>query len=294
MKINVFHRNSIRDIRIYNSFQKKWGDILKIILRKYNLSIEELNTIIIRNNQTNNEINMTDLNFNQFIIDHEVSFNISSYVFILCEFRLQENREIFNKKYIDYLMLRRNNPTTQLPSQEINPFSLFGNNVSSTHLPIPTLNPLTTTAPTTTSTSTAPTTTTPPITANTETSNTPRILTRTYTFFPGMEGLPNANNNNWTDLTNNLLSLFNLPPTLPQSLLSEEEINQLPHGLYSDIKRDNEPHTQCSISLREFEETSNVMRLPCEHLFMEDSIRQWLRTSNKCPLCRTEINSSSN
>jgi len=257
MKINVFFRNNIRELNIYNSYQIKWGDIINIILKKYKISIEEINTIILRNNQTNTDVNISNMQFNDLVIQHEISFNTNSYVFVIYEYQFNECKNQFSNKYINFLMNNRMNNANR-------------NNIANTFNTANTFDTANT--------------------INTGNTNIPRLFTRSYTIYPGMN---NDNNSNWTELTNNLLSLFNLP-TSTQSLLSEDEINQLEHGLYQNIRRDNEPQTQCSISLQDFEDNSNVMRLPCNHLFMETSIRQWLRSNNRCPLCRVEINSSNN
>lgn len=47
----------------------------------------------------------------------------------------------------------------------------------------------------------------------------------------------------------------------------------------------------CSICLTQFEDGQEVMEMPCDkrHLFHSDCVGQWLRTSQNCPLCRTNI-----
>jgi ribosomal protein S27E len=46
----------------------------------------------------------------------------------------------------------------------------------------------------------------------------------------------------------------------------------------------------CHISQEEFEVGGRVCQLQCKHAFVEDSIKQWLRMHNTCPVCREPIN----
>jgi hypothetical protein len=48
--------------------------------------------------------------------------------------------------------------------------------------------------------------------------------------------------------------------------------------------------TCCSISLKEFDETTEVIALPCNHCFIEEPIMKWLTTINAiCPICRDKL-----
>ncbi|PSR89638.1 E3 ubiquitin-protein like [Actinidia chinensis var. chinensis] len=49
----------------------------------------------------------------------------------------------------------------------------------------------------------------------------------------------------------------------------------------------------CAICLDEFHVGSEVIRMPCSHVYHDDCIVSWLKTSNSCPLCRYEMPSSS-
>ncbi|KAA0146317.1 hypothetical protein FNF27_05473 [Cafeteria roenbergensis] len=46
---------------------------------------------------------------------------------------------------------------------------------------------------------------------------------------------------------------------------------------------------ECPITTEAMKEGDRVMKLPCGHMFLEESIRMWLGTSNTCPLCRAEL-----
>ncbi|GFZ17679.1 hypothetical protein Acr_26g0009490 [Actinidia rufa] len=50
---------------------------------------------------------------------------------------------------------------------------------------------------------------------------------------------------------------------------------------------------RCAICLDEFRVGSEVTRIPCSHVYHDDCIVSWLKTSNSCPLCRYEMPSSS-
>ena len=48
----------------------------------------------------------------------------------------------------------------------------------------------------------------------------------------------------------------------------------------------------CPIMFVDFEEGEEVAQLPCGHIFNKDAIMQWLEEeSNKCPICRHELDS---
>ncbi|XP_069101835.1 E3 ubiquitin-protein ligase Arkadia-like isoform X1 [Argopecten irradians] len=74
------------------------------------------------------------------------------------------------------------------------------------------------------------------------------------------------------------------------------EQNTLPHK-YHRIKRDadgdDEQPEKCTICLSEFEETEDVRRLPCMHLFHIECVDQWLTSNKKCPICRVDIEAGS-
>ncbi|KAF7814306.1 E3 ubiquitin-protein ligase RING1-like [Senna tora] len=45
----------------------------------------------------------------------------------------------------------------------------------------------------------------------------------------------------------------------------------------------------CSICLENFEEEEEVSRMPCQHIYHENCIVAWLKTSHMCPLCRFKM-----
>ncbi|KAK7311546.1 hypothetical protein RJT34_09763 [Clitoria ternatea] len=42
----------------------------------------------------------------------------------------------------------------------------------------------------------------------------------------------------------------------------------------------------CAICLTEFDQDTEVLQMPCKHVYHEECLVQWLQTSHVCPLCR--------
>ncbi|XP_073035306.1 E3 ubiquitin-protein ligase RING1-like [Primulina eburnea] len=55
--------------------------------------------------------------------------------------------------------------------------------------------------------------------------------------------------------------------------------------------RENEDES-CSICLEDFYTGCEVLSMPCSHIFHEDCIKKWLKTSHYCPICRLEMPTS--
>lgn len=47
--------------------------------------------------------------------------------------------------------------------------------------------------------------------------------------------------------------------------------------------------TECSICLEELLKGETALRIPCGHLFHEECVKDWLKKSNECPVCRFEM-----
>jgi hypothetical protein len=79
------------------------------------------------------------------------------------------------------------------------------------------------------------------------------------------------------------------PPT------SQDIINKLKHfkmekEFYKkNIEEDKFEFPKCTICLMELSEGTDVILLPCEHIFHEKCIIKWLKVHNTCPLCRYEL-----
>ncbi len=50
----------------------------------------------------------------------------------------------------------------------------------------------------------------------------------------------------------------------------------------------------CSICLEKFIKDEKILKTPCSHFFHELCIREWLKISKSCPVCRTELVSPEN
>lgn len=72
--------------------------------------------------------------------------------------------------------------------------------------------------------------------------------------------------------------------------INEETINQLRRGNYSNLREHIIPEcTQCTISLEDFSDTTEVIVLPCRHAFTVEAIQRWLQTNTTCPTCRERV-----
>ena len=96
--------------------------------------------------------------------------------------------------------------------------------------------------------------------------------------------IQNPNRNNIIDYIYNFITT----PLTPG--VNEETINQLRRGTYTSLREHIISEcTQCTISLEDFSDTTEVIVLPCRHAFTPDGIRRWLQTNTTCPTCRGDI-----
>jgi hypothetical protein len=95
---------------------------------------------------------------------------------------------------------------------------------------------------------------------------------------------------------NNIIDyIYNIITTTPIPGVSEETINQLRRGTYDNLRDHIIPEcTQCTISLEDFSDTTEVIVLPCRHAFTVDAIQRWLRTNTTCPTCRERVSAEVN
>jgi hypothetical protein len=87
---------------------------------------------------------------------------------------------------------------------------------------------------------------------------------------------------------NNIIDyIYNIITTTTAPGVSQENINQLRRGTYENLREHIIPEcTQCTISLEDFSDTTEVIVLPCRHAFTVDGIQRWLQTNTTCPTCR--------
>ena len=90
---------------------------------------------------------------------------------------------------------------------------------------------------------------------------------------------------------NNIIDyIYNIITTPLTPGVSEETINQLRRGTYTNLLEHIIPEcTQCTISLEDFSDSTEVIVLPCRHAFTVDAIQRWLRTNTTCPTCRERV-----
>ena len=85
-----------------------------------------------------------------------------------------------------------------------------------------------------------------------------------------------------------LMHSFNQKPKY-KKVLSEEGEEQLKKVLYKNSSKTNE---SCPIYYLDFEDDSEVIELPCGHVFTPEGIEKWLKEEkNECPICRFELKS---
>ncbi|KAG0366381.1 hypothetical protein BGZ54_005411 [Gamsiella multidivaricata] len=68
---------------------------------------------------------------------------------------------------------------------------------------------------------------------------------------------------------------------------SEEIINSIPHHTLTTDEL--EAKIECSVCKDEFTKEDNCLQLKCRHIFHDDCIKPWLKTSGTCPTCRFEL-----
>ncbi|KAL5553964.1 hypothetical protein UlMin_041365 [Ulmus minor] len=60
-------------------------------------------------------------------------------------------------------------------------------------------------------------------------------------------------------------------------------------GLMEKLRLEGDEKERCVICLEDLPLGSDVVRLPCLHVFHDECIRLWLIKGRNCPLCRFEF-----
>ncbi|KAG0055196.1 hypothetical protein BGZ83_009373 [Gryganskiella cystojenkinii] len=68
---------------------------------------------------------------------------------------------------------------------------------------------------------------------------------------------------------------------------SEEIIDSIPQ--HKMTREELDAKTECSVCKDEFVEQDACLQLKCKHIFHEDCIKPWLKTSATCPTCRSSL-----
>lgn len=96
-----------------------------------------------------------------------------------------------------------------------------------------------------------------------------------------------------------LRETLNTPSTykyvLDPSVYKTDIIKQLTYSTSNENQSQFQSQSQsqtnrCPISLEEFEEGELISQLPCNHVFKQDAIQNWLETQKaECPVCRFKL-----
>lgn len=81
-----------------------------------------------------------------------------------------------------------------------------------------------------------------------------------------------------------------VPPTLVSTFNSYHTFEPIPISTFeSKIYIPGIEDINCTICLEVIDCGEHVRRLPCTHLFHEDCLADWLKTSKSCPNCRQKF-----
>ena len=62
------------------------------------------------------------------------------------------------------------------------------------------------------------------------------------------------------------------------------------NGLCEELEFNNDMETkQCPITLNNFREKEKIIKLPCNHIFSKDAIKEWFSNKTTCPFCRYDL-----
>jgi len=64
---------------------------------------------------------------------------------------------------------------------------------------------------------------------------------------------------------------------------SSEAMEQCPTLHYEEVP---ERCSECCVCKNSFEKNSNILMLPCTHIFHKTCVTDWFRIKNTCPMCR--------
>lgn len=109
-----------------------------------------------------------------------------------------------------------------------------------------------------------------------------------------LNNLFNLNLENYdSDLLNNILNnSFNNDKKKFIKVINDEELLKLKIIKYVDIEENTKYNIKsCPITLENFSNNCEIIKLPCNHIFSKEGIIHWLtKEKNSCPICRYEFN----
>ena len=93
-------------------------------------------------------------------------------------------------------------------------------------------------------------------------------------------------------LLNSLLNPLQNPLQNVEFIVKEEDMDKIPVFHFSAISK-TKVETACSICQSDFEESDEIPKFDCNHLFHKECIFKWFsqkgKDNNKCPNCREEL-----
>ncbi|XP_061362302.1 RING-H2 finger protein ATL70-like [Gastrolobium bilobum] len=70
----------------------------------------------------------------------------------------------------------------------------------------------------------------------------------------------------------------------------DTSFDSYPKLLYSEVEKNKDGYSSCSICLGDYKETDMLRLLPdCGHLYHHDCVDPWLRLHSTCPICRKSL-----
>ena len=76
-----------------------------------------------------------------------------------------------------------------------------------------------------------------------------------------------------------------------KKVIADNEFKKLKIEKFNNIEATKKNYNkECIFTLNEFKENENIIRLPCNHIYNDTEITNWLqKESNTCPICRYEF-----
>ena len=106
-----------------------------------------------------------------------------------------------------------------------------------------------------------------------------------------MANLPSSNNDPYTYFYSNLINGNDGNNDIEH--MSHLNLHVSPDDVLKDsnyIKYNSEiKEKQCPISLEEFKDGDSLIELPCNHIFLDISIKEWVKEKQSCPVCRQPL-----
>ena len=84
--------------------------------------------------------------------------------------------------------------------------------------------------------------------------------------------------------------LYLVRPFLKQRGLETEQLKSLPSIEYQKLPLAESTDTlACTVCLEDYKSTDQVIQLPCQHVFHQTCLVEWLKINGICPMCRASV-----